>query len=68
MQGSKKVLRGCSGGADSCRAAEKLKAQGYEVTALTLLTHGDGSMVDGARAKAVQLGVDFRVEDVRERF
>lgn len=65
---ARKVLLGFSGGMDSCRAAEILREQGYDVTALYLDMYGDEEPARKAREKAESLGVPFRTLDLGERF
>lgn len=64
----KKVLLGFSGGIDSSRAAELLRAGGYGVTALYMDMYGDRVQLEHARERARELGLPFRCADLRERF
>lgn len=64
----KSVVLGFSGGMDSITAATKLKREGWRIVAVTLDTVGDEAMIDKARRKALELGVEHRVVDVREAF
>lgn len=65
---AQKVLLGFSGGVDSCRAAEILQVQSYDVTALYFDMYGDAELVRKARMKAESLDLAFRVLDIGERF
>ena len=62
------VLLGFSGGIDSCTSAQRLKDEGYRVVALTIDTMGDEAMVEKARAKAEEIGVEWLMYDAREEF
>ncbi|MBO7198462.1 MAG: tRNA-specific 2-thiouridylase [Alistipes sp.] len=62
------VLLGFSGGIDSCTSARKLSEEGYKVVALTIDTMGDKAMVEKARAKAEEMGIEWLVYDARELF
>ena len=64
----KRVLLGFSGGVDSVAALGLLRQRGLEVAALTLNTTGDEQMLQGAVAKAQELGVKHIVKDVRREF
>lgn len=68
MQRDKKVLLAFSGGIDSCYAAGVLRAQGYEVHALTMDMTGDRAITDKAEAKARELGIAYEAIDVRDDF
>ena len=62
------VLLGFSGGMDSVAAVDILRQQGLSVTALTLNTTGDDQMLQMATSKAVTLGVEHVIKDVRQEF
>ncbi|MFR9603279.1 MAG: tRNA-specific 2-thiouridylase [Rikenellaceae bacterium] len=63
------VVLAFSGGIDSCAAVDILRGWGYSVTALMLsLVEGDDDAVQGARARAQEMGVKFVLLDCRERF
>lgn len=62
------VLLGFSGGIDSCTSALKLSEEGYRVVALTIDTMGDNAMVEKARTKAEEVGVEWHVYDARDMF
>ena len=66
MRGS--VLLGFSGGIDSCTSARRLMDEGYRVVALTIDTMGDKAMVDRARVKALEIGVEWVMYDAHEEF
>lgn len=63
-----RVLLGFSSGIDSCAAVEILRSQGYTVTALTIDTTGDQTVLKQAQQRAAKLGVEWRVYDAREVF
>lgn len=63
-----KALLGFSGGIDSSRAAEILREEGYQVTALYMDMYGDRAQAEKAEEKANALGLDFRCIDLRSRF
>ena len=63
-----RVLLGFSGGIDSCAAVEILRSQGYTVTALTIDTTGDQTMLKQAQQRAAKLCVEWHVYDAREVF
>ncbi len=62
------VLLGFSGGIDSAAAVDLLRAEGYDVTALTLDTLSDEIMIQHARSRAEELGVRHIVKSVKEEF
>lgn len=64
-----KVILGLSGGVDSTTAALLLKEKGLEVTGLFLDVLGNNheGVADAERA-AAELGIDFMVRDVSQRF
>lgn len=62
------VLLGFSGGIDSCTSALKLSKEGYRVVALTIDTTGDNVMLDKARTKAEELGIEWLMYDARAEF
>ncbi len=65
---NKGVVLGFSGGIDSATAVRLLQEDGYDVTALTLDTLGDERMLNSARTRAQELGVELVVKDVRQEF
>ena len=65
---TKSVLLGFSGGIDSCTSAQRLSEEGYRVVALTIDTMGDEAMVERARTKAEEIGVEWVKYDAREEF
>lgn len=68
INGKHNVLLGFSGGMDSVTAVGLLREAGYEVTALTIDMTGDADMVDRARGRAAELGVDWHLYDARAEF
>lgn len=62
------VLLGFSGGIDSCTSARRLMDMGYHVVALTIDTMGDEAMVEKAKTKAEEIGVEWFKYDAREEF
>lgn len=64
----KSVLLGFSGGIDSCTAAATLRQEGYRVVALTIDTIGDVEMLDRAKAKALDIGIEWLSYDAKALF
>ena len=64
----RRVLLGFSGGMDSVTAVGRLRDDGYDVVALTIDMIGDGAMIDRARDRAAQIGVEWHVYDARAEF
>lgn len=67
----RRVLLGLSGGVDSTASASLLKAEGFEVTAVTLRTwqeDEDESRLEGAARSARLLGLPHLILDVRQAF
>ena len=63
------VLCAMSGGVDSAVAAALLQQHGHTVAGATMLLHDAGEAeLEGARASAAQLGIDFYVFDFRDQF
>lgn len=62
------LILGFSGGIDSAAAAQRLSAEGYDVTALTLDMTGDSTAVEQARRRAAGLGLRHEVVDIRAGF
>lgn len=64
-----RILLGMSGGVDSSVAAFLLRQQGWEVIGLTLLTHDGGrETAEDASSVCRQLGLEWHLADVREKF
>ncbi|MFI3320023.1 MAG: tRNA methyl transferase PRC-barrel domain-containing protein [Rikenellaceae bacterium] len=63
-----RVALAFSGGIDSSAAVEILQNDGYDVVAVTLRLLDNTSVVESARARAAELGVEFDVVDMREEF
>lgn len=62
------VLLGFSGGIDSRASVGVLRSDGYSVTALTLNTTGDQTVLDQAMKSAEELGVELIIDDVKAEF
>lgn len=65
---SRSVVLGFSGGIDSCTAAERLRDEGYRVVALTINTTNDQKLLETAKAKAQEIGVEWLEYNATERF
>ena len=65
---SRSVVLGFSGGIDSCTAAERLRDDGYRVVALTINTTNDQKLLETAKAKAQEIGVEWLEYNATERF
>lgn len=65
---NRSVVLGFSGGIDSCTAAQRLKDDGYRVIALTINTTNDTTLLEKAKAKAHNLGIEWMQYDAVERF
>lgn len=65
---SRSVVLGFSGGIDSCTAAERLRDEGYRVVALTINTTNDQKLLEIAKAKAQEIGVEWLEYNATERF
>ena len=65
---SRSVVLGFSGGIDSCTAAERLRDEGYRVVALTINTTNDQKLLETAKAKAQEIGVEWVEYNATERF
>ena len=64
-----RVLCAMSGGVDSAVTAALLQQAGHTVAGATMLLHDAGAAeLDGARASAAQLGIEFYAFDFREQF
>ena len=64
----KSVVLGFSGGIDSCTAAQRLRDEGYRVVALTINTTNDHKLLETARLKAQEIGIEWLEYDATERF
>ncbi len=64
----KKIVLGYSGGVDSVAAVAMLQDQGFEVVALTLDMCGDIALVDNARTRAANAGIEFAALNCEELF
>lgn len=64
---SERVVLAFSGGMDSATAARMLQSE-YDVEALTLNTTGDKLMLSSAHERALELGLNLTIKDVREEF
>ena len=65
---SRSVVLGFSGGIDSCTAAERLRDEDYRVVALTINTTNDQKLLETAKAKAQEIGVEWLEYNATERF
>ena len=65
---SRSVVLGFSGGIDSCTAAERLRDEGYRVVALTINTTNDQKLLETAKAKAQEIGIEWLEYNATERF
>lgn len=63
-----RLLLGFSGGIDSCAAVGRLRAEDYEVVALTIDTIGDEQMMRQAREAAERLSIEWIGYDARKEF
>ena len=64
----KSVVLGFSGGIDSCTAAQRLRDEGYRIVALTINTTNDHKLLETARLKAQEIGIEWLEYDATERF
>ena len=64
----KSVVLGFSGGIDSCTAAQHLHNEGYRVVALTINTSNDHKLLETAKTKAQEIGIEWQAYDATERF
>lgn len=64
----KSVVLGFSGGIDSCTAAQRLRDEGYRVVALTINTNNDQNLLDTAKTKAQEIGIEWHAYDATVRF
>ena len=55
----KSVVLGFSGGIDSCTAAQHLRNEGYRVVALTINTTNDHKLLETAKLKAQEIGIEW---------
>jgi len=64
----KKVAVAFSGGVDSSTSAFLLKKEGFEVTALFIKLFNSKELEDKARKLAKEIGIDFKIIDLRKEF
>lgn len=64
----KSVVLGYSGGMDSRTAAERLRAEGYRVVALTIDCMGSEELCSTAKQRASEAGLEWMLYDAREEF
>ena len=64
----KSVVLGFSGGIDSCTAAQHLRNEGYRVVALTINTTNDHKLIETAKLKAQEIGIEWLEYDATEQF
>lgn len=62
------IVLGFSGGIDSVTAASILSREGWRVVAVTLDMIGDEPMLERARERAAEMGIEHHTVDVRELF